>query len=133
MQGEEVTGSLRGATLLEKKYGPGFRETKHQEANAPWAGCGIEGCTDPIHGSIELYVDDIPPIIDWYSKLLNRLPQNVWTKVRFCQGHLADVTKRSTDDVWDGPDQWAPWRESPFVLTHPPKTLAKPKLILPGG
>lgn len=133
MQGEEVTGQLRGALLVEKKYGPGFREVKHQETTAPWAGCGIEGCTDRVYGSIELYVDDIPPVVDWYSRLLNRLPQNVWTKVKFCRGHLADVTKRSTDDVWDGPDRWAPYRESPFVLTHPPKVIEKPKLIVPGG
>lgn len=128
-----MTGTLRGKTLVEKLYGPGFRETPHMKAEAPWPGCGVEGCSDRVYGSVELYVDEVAPVMDWYSKLLARLPQNVWTKVNFCQGHLADVTQRSTVDLWDTPDLWAPWRQSPPVLMHPPKLVEKPKLIIPGG
>jgi hypothetical protein len=126
-----MTGALRGKTLVEKLYGPGFRPVPHREAKAPWSGCGVEGCIDAIHGSIELYVDDLPPALDWYTRLLARLPQNVWTAVSFCEGHLKDVIQRSVYDMHDEPDFWAPWRASPPVLTHPPKLLAKPKLILP--
>ena len=87
----------------------------------------MEGCTDPVYGSVELFVDDAPPILDWYTRLLSKLPARAWTAVKFCQGHLADVTQRSVYDMYDQPDLWAPWRESPPVLTHPPK------LILPPG
>src|SRR6266550_7441841 len=120
-EGGSVTGILRGKTLVEKAYGPGFREAPHREAVAPWPGCGIEGCASPVYGSMELYVDDYPPLVDWYSRLLKRLPQNVWTRVKFCQSHLAEVTRRSVDDYQELPDLWAPWRASPPVLTHPPK------------
>jgi hypothetical protein len=82
---------------------------------------------------LELYVDDPPPVMDWYSKVLSRLPARVWTRVSFCEGHLADVTRRSNIEMWDTPDLWAPWRASPPVLTHPPKLVKKPELILPGA
>jgi hypothetical protein len=118
-----VTGIVRGKTLVEKAYGPGFRDTPHMQAVAPWPGCGVEGCTDPVYGSRELYVDDPPPVFDWYTKLLARLPLRVWTDVKFCQGHMADVTVRSVEEPWDNPDLWAPWRASPPVLTHPPKLI----------
>jgi hypothetical protein len=72
---------------------------------------------------MELYVDDVPPIVDWYTRLLAKLPANVWTTVKFCQAHMKDVTQRSVYDIPDTPDSWAPWRDSPPVLVHPPKLL----------
>lgn len=118
-----MTGVLRGKTLVEKAYGPGFRETPHREAVAPWPGCGVEGCQAAVYGSIEMFVDDVPPAVDWYTKILRRLPQQVWVRVKFCQDHLADVTRRSVDEYQEEPDLWAPWRASPPVLTHPPKLI----------
>ena len=128
-----MTGTLRGKTLDEKRYGPGYRPGITEYAVAPWKGCGVEGCSDRIHGSVELYVDDSPPVLDWYSKVLSKLPVNVWTTVKFCESHLAEVMRRSTMDLWDTPDQWAPWRASPPVLTHPPKVIERPKLIVAKG
>ena len=132
-----MTGTLRGKTLDEKKYGPGYRPGITEYAVAPWAGCGVEldnghRCSSKVAGSIEMYVDDCPPRMDWYTRLLAKLPPNVWTTVKFCEAHFAEVTRRSTLDLWDTPDQWAPWRASPPVLTHPPKVIEKPKLIVAG-
>lgn len=121
-----MIGILRSTPLVEKVYGPGFRDGPVRFAKAPWQGCGYEGCGDPVFGEQELYVDDAPPILDAYSKMLSKLPQGTWTWVKFCKGHFEDVTLRSNDNLWDGPDLWAPWRASPPVLTHPPK-LIKPK------
>ena len=128
-----MTGIGRGKTLLEKMYGPGFRPMPTLSAVAPWAGCGVEGCSSAPYGSVELYVDDPPPMLDWYTRTLGRLPQNTWTTVKFCQSHLEAVIQRSVYDQWDAPDNWAPWRASPPVLTHPPKLIAKPELIVPGA
>lgn len=122
-----MTGQLRGKTLVEKLYGPGFRPAAHATVDAPWRGCGVSDCPDLVYGSVELYVDDSPPMFDWYGQLLAKLPQNTWTTVRFCKAHLNDVVQRSVYDIPDTPELWAPWRASPPVLTHPPK------LILPGG
>lgn len=125
-----MTGILRGTLLVEKVYGPGFREEPHRQQTAPWPGCGVESCADPIYGSVELWVDDAPPALDWYTRLLSKLPPRVWTEVKFCQGHLADVTRRSVDEAWNQPDLWAPWRDNPPVLIHPPKVVEQ-KLIVP--
>src|SRR5205085_1103476 len=101
VQGGEVTGVLRGKTLGEKNYGPGYRPSPLLSTVAKFTGCGIEGCADPVYGSIELYVDEVPPLVDWYSKLLRSLQRNVYVRVGFCQGHLADVVQRSTVEGWD--------------------------------
>lgn len=122
--GEEV----KLLTLGEKQYGPGYRAIRYAAVKAPWTGCAAEvnaghPCNSEVYGSVEMYVDDYPPALDWYTRLLGKLPQNVWTTVRFCQSHLADVTQRSVYEAQDEPDLWAPWRENPFILTHPPKLL----------
>jgi hypothetical protein len=127
-----MTGVLRGKTIEEKLYGPGFRPTPHREVKAPWAGCGIEGCSNKPHGSVELYVDDPPPIMDWYTRMLAKLPAQAWATVKFCEAHLKDVIQRSVYDFQDEPDLWAPWRASPPVLVHPPKVFETPKLIVGG-
>jgi hypothetical protein len=118
-----VTGIVRGKTLVEKAYGPGFRDTPHMQAVAPWPGCGYEGCGDPFFGKHELYVDDPPPALDAYTRMLSKLPAHTWTWVSFCKGHFDDVSLRSGGELWDNPDLWAPWRASPPVLMHPPKLI----------
>ena len=118
---------MRRPTLLEKVYGPGFREEPHRKTKAPWPGCGVAGCGDPVYGSCELYVDDSPPALDWYTRLLARLPARIWTEVKFCKSHLSDVMYRSVEEAWDMPDLWAPWRANPPVLAHPPKVISEPK------
>lgn len=128
-----MTGTLRGKTLDEKRYGPGFRPVASISVVAPFSGCGVADCSSPVYGSMELYVDDTPPSLDWYSRMLAKLPQNIWTTVEFCQSHLADVVQRSVYDMQDEPDLWAPWRANPPVLTHPPKLKEPAKLIVPGG
>jgi hypothetical protein len=122
---------MRRPTLVEKTYGPGFRPVPHREVVAPWSGCGVEGCSDQVYGSIEMYVDDVPPTMDWYTRVLAKLPQNVWTTVGFCQSHMEDVVRRSVYDMQSEPDLWAPWRASPPVLTHPPKLKDPAKLVVP--
>jgi hypothetical protein len=112
---------MRRPTLLERKYGEGYRDTPHRKAVAPWHGCGVEGCGDPTYGSIEMYVDDVPPMMDWYSRILAKLPAGVWTTVGFCDAHLSEVVQRSVYELLEEPDLWAPGRSSPPVLTHPPK------------
>jgi hypothetical protein len=127
-----MTGTLRGKTLGEKRYGEGFRPEHLQTVKAPWAGCAVDGCADPVHGSVELFVDDTPPALDWYSKLLAKLPPRAYVECRFCAKHLEDVVQRSVYEFQDEPDLWAPWRASPPVLPRPPKLIPRP-LIVPGG
>lgn len=128
-----MTGTLRGKTLGEKNFGEGFRPEKLHSVKAPWVGCAVEGCGDPLYGSVELFVDDRPPALDWYTKLLARLPERAYVTVRFCAKHLEDVVQRSVYEFQDEPDLWAPWRASPPVLPRPPKLIPKPKLVIPGG
>jgi hypothetical protein len=118
---------LRGKTLDEKRYGGGFRPEPVAFVRAPFAGCGVQPCTDPIYGSVEMFVDDSPPQLDWYSRLLAKLPARKWVRMGFCMRHLEDVVARSLDAM-DEPDGWAPWRESPPVLLHPPELVKREKL-----
>ena len=121
-----MTGILRGKTLAEKVYGPGFRPEGLSSVAAPFHGCGIEGCALRPGGSVEMYVDDHPPALDWYTRLLCRLPERSWVRVEFCVQHLGDVGRRSVEEL-DTPDAWAPWRANPPVFTRPPVLL--PELV----
>jgi hypothetical protein len=124
-----VTGILRGKTLVEKNYGPGFRPEPTLEENRVGVTCHLEACDSPTYGSIELFVDDAPPKLDWYTRLLASLPAHTWVRCGFCQSHLRDVTARSTDEMGE-PDAWAPWRESPVLLVRSAQKLPESKLIV---
>lgn len=110
---------MRGKTLEEKRFGPGFRPILQTFQAIGIEGCGVEGCGDMPVGSVELYVDDYPQVVDWYTRILAKLPSpGAWWRVPFCLGHLEDVCQRSLD-VQEEPDIWAPGRENPFVLLRP--------------
>jgi len=113
---------MRGRTLEEKRYGPGFRPGPVVRTAAPWPGCSVEGCPDPVHGTAELYVDDPPPTLDWYTRVLAKLPARTWTRLGFCESHLRAVVERS-EDYQTQPDLWAPGRDNPPVLPRPVKLL----------
>jgi hypothetical protein len=70
-----------------------------------------------------MFVDDAPPQLDWYSRLLARLPERTWVRMGFCMKHLEDVVARSLDTM-DITDRWAPWRENPPMLFRPPKLVS---------
>lgn len=106
---------MRGRTLLEKRHGVGMREGPVQVTTAPWSGCGAEGCGSQPAGSIELYVDESMPIIDWYSRLLSKLPPRVWVRVAFCLQHLEAVVERG-EEIMENVDSWAPGAVNPPVL-----------------
>lgn len=116
---------MRGRTLDEKRYGPGFRPGPVLERVVTFDHCAAEPCADPVAGSIELYVDDVPPALDWYTRILAKLTPGAWTRTPFCIGHMQDVVHRSLD-MMDEPDLWAPGRASPPVLQHPPKLIDVP-------
>lgn len=129
-----MTGQLRGKTLDEKRYGPGYRPVPSLTKVMRFDGCAVMDCTTPVHATIELYVDDAPPITDWYTKLLGAIyakHPNTYVRVGFCEPHMTEVVQRSVYDIAEDPDQWAPWRDSPPVLPRPPKLVDKPKLIVP--
>jgi len=114
---------MRRPTLNEKRYGEGFREGPSPQASVKtFKHCAIEGCGDRIYGTCELYVDDVPPALDWYTKMLSKLEPLHWNIVPFCFGHLEDVVKRS-NEFMEEPDLWAPGRENPPVLPRPPKII----------
>lgn len=106
-------------TLAEKSQGPGFREMG-APVKRDLSVCAVLDCPDPVAGTCELMVDDKPTGRDWYSRLLASLPTAIYTRLAFCRGHLYEVGALSVD-AQDEPDQWAPNRENPFILTRPPK------------
>jgi hypothetical protein len=114
---------MRRPTLDEKRYGPGFvpgpaTSIKVKEFHK----CYIENCRDKVYGTAELYVDETPPTLDWYTRMLAKLPAHSWVTLPFCFGHLEDVVKRS-NVYQEEPDLWAPWRARPPVLPRPPKII----------
>ena len=114
---------MRRPTLLEKRYGPGFREGPSPTVHVrTYHRCAVDGCQDPVFGTAELYVDDVPPALDWYTRILARLTPLAWSTVPFCVHHLEDVVRRS-NEVLEDPGIWAPGRENPYVLPRPPKVL----------
>lgn len=119
---------MRGKTLAEKRYGDGFRPVPVLSEVVTFKHCAVGDCGDPVAGSIELYVDDTPPMLDWYSKLLGKLAPGVWTRMPFCVGHMQDVVHRSLD-LMDEPDLWAPGRMNPPVLQHPPVLIPSPREV----
>lgn len=120
---------MRGPTLQEKRYGPGFRPVPVRRVHAPWPGCAAEvgdhPCADPPIGEAELWVDDTPPALDWYSKLLSKLPVQTWTWVKLCERHFTESVVKAEELV--NPDTWAPWRTNPAVLVRPP-LMYEPKV-----
>jgi len=114
---------MRRPTLNEKRYGKGFREGPSLTVYVQtYHRCAVEGCGDKVYGTCELYVDDLPPALDWYTKILSKLQPQQWNVVPFCFGHLEDAMKRSVQAI-EEPDLWAPGRENPPVLPRPPKLV----------
>jgi hypothetical protein len=128
---------VRGATLLTKRYGPGFRPGPIEVVEAPnmdrcFAEQGDHPCSDPVAGKAELYVDESPPAVDTYTRLLNRLPVRKWVWLSLCQGHLIEVAKRSSEDQVEEV-MWAPGASNPAILARPPKLLASEGVVTDGS
>lgn len=118
---------MRRPTLDEKRYGPGFRPgpSPTVEPVRTYKHCAVDECPDPVWGTAELWVDDVPPMIDWYSKLLRVLKDKypgAWVVTPFCHGHLEGVVQRS-EELMENPDLWAPGRDNPPILPRPPKLV----------
>jgi hypothetical protein len=117
---------MRRPTLNEKRYGEGFREGPSPSIFVKsYKHCAVDTCDDPVYGTMEIFVDDAPVDVDWYSKLMRLLQEkypHAWVVTPFCKGHLEAVVRRATD-VLDEPDLWAPGRNNPPVLPRPPKVL----------
>lgn len=109
---------MRGLTLDEKRYGPGFRPWGMHHVVRTFERCAVTGCDDPVYGVATLYVDDHPPALDWYTRLLNTLEIGADTDVGLCQGHSAEVIDRD-EELMMNPDLWAPGRANPPVLPGP--------------
>ena len=113
---------MRGKTLAEKANGPGFRDRLLTHEVRVFRHCGVEGCSDPVHTVLTLYVDARPPGLDWYSKLLRTLGVGVDTEIGFCRGHAADVIALDEEFMMT-PDLWEPDRVNPPVLPGPTFTV----------
>jgi len=120
---------MRRPTLEEKRYGPGFRPgpspTVEPAPTITYRHCAVDECPDTVFGTAELWVDDVPPMLDWYSKLLKVLKDKypgAWVVTPLCQGHLEGVVQRS-EEMMESPELWAPGRENPPMLPRPPKIL----------
>jgi hypothetical protein len=114
---------MRRPTLDEKRYGPGFRPgPSPQVVIKTYKHCAVEACDDPVYGTAELFIDDTPPQLDWYTRLLAKLPLHSWIIIPFCQGHLKEVIHKA-EEVIQEPGLWAPGRDNPPVLPRPPKIL----------
>jgi hypothetical protein len=117
---------MRRPTLDEKRYGPGFRPgPSPQVVIKTYKKCAVENCDDPIYGTAELFIDDVPPAVDWYTTLLRKMVEKYshsWVTIPFCEGHLKEVIERA-EEVIQEPGLWAPGRENPPVLPRPPKLL----------
>lgn len=109
---------MRRPTLDEKRYGPGFRPYPMHHIVRTFNVCAVDGCADPVYGVVTLYVDDHPPAMDWYTRLLRTLPIGADTDVGLCTGHAREVIVRDEEFMMD-PDLWAPGRENPPVLPSP--------------
>lgn len=122
----------RGKTLAQLKYGEGMREGLMETFVQPFNGCYAKvrlndgRCQDPPYGSIEIYVDESPPGMGWYERMLRDLsgflPKNSWARLIFCKGHLEEVVARSLEYLED-PDLWAPEQYAPPVMPRPPKVV----------
>ena len=122
---------MRGLTLDQKRYGPGFRPGPLRQTEVPWTGCSAmttveHQCTDPVVGKLCLWVDETPPPIpgDWYLRLLQRIPPRVDVWVPLCQGHFAEACARSIEDM-DSEKMWAPGATNPSILPKPPLLIAR--------
>ena len=125
---------MRVKTLQQKNYGAGFRPGPLVQATAPWTGCAAElkaghKCMGEVWGSTEIYVDEAPPGVGWYERLLRSIPARTWVRMSFCEPHARDVIAK-TDETFEEPDIWAPQTENPFFLPRPWNVIKK-ELILP--
>lgn len=114
---------MRGKTLDEQRYGPGFRPWPYHVSPAgTYEQCAVDSCGDPVYAVATLYVDDHPPALDWYTRLLSKLELGADCEVPLCAGHSREVIERS-EEMMDDPDLWAPGRENPPVLPSPPRLV----------
>lgn len=119
-------GLLQGPTLKEKRYGAGFREEVLTFVSKAGDGtCAVSECKDPMYGMLEMFIDDQPPALDWYTRLLASLPERAWVNVPLCKGHAIDCAARSVE-MLNEPDLWAPGRTNPAVFPHPLKLSSTP-------
>lgn len=115
---------LNGKTLGEKRNGPGWRDYQTpQVGTVTFTQCfWSDDCGDPVEMVVEQSIDDHPPVIDAYTRMLAKLPVGAFVSAGFCMGHGEEVVQYGLQ-VLEDPDTWAPGRENPFVFPHPPKMI----------
>lgn len=115
--------NLDGKTLMEKRSGAGARpDLLHYEV-VTFQRCVVEGCESPNTCTMEWYVDDAPPTVDWLTRVLSRMFDRygrAWVTMPFCTGHGVAAMEYGLEYLED-PDLWAPGRESPAAFPHPLK------------
>lgn len=129
-----VRSNMDGRTLAEKRYGKEYRPELAAAIVVTFDHCAADACSDPVGCTMEVYVDDSPPALDWVTRMLAKMYARygrAWITVPFCIGHGTAMMQAGLDYI-DSPDLWAPHRENPPVFPHPLKMI-QPELIVARG
>lgn len=115
---------MRGKTLREKAFGPGYRDRLLTHTIRVFERCVVAGCNQPCYAILGLYVDARPPASQrgWYADVLRSIPVGSETELGFCTSHAEDVIHMDYEFM-DNPDLWEPGRTNPPVMPGPGRLL----------